>query len=251
MNYTYQDPLNRIPDEPLDPTRHTFEVLLEKKNNNPRSFQAIWQQTPRGAQGNLIDPEWFNLVDIDYFADFKFLVKARAWDFAYSEKEVGKKNPDWTVGVLGGLFKRDDNYHIAILSLERWRKTWSKTKASFFKFAEADTTNVHIVVESGGAQKVAFEDIEGDKKIKPFRLKAVNPVADKVARAQPWMDFAETGRVWIVNSNWTQSCLDEFAGFPKSTHDDQVDAVTYLYHYFTQYMKSSKPRLVGYKGLYR
>jgi predicted phage terminase large subunit-like protein len=68
----------------------------------------------------------------------------------------------------------------------------------------------------------------------------VDPGArDKVARAQGVAPTFEGGNVWLPHPEqfpWVNEFLDELCMFPRSTYDDQVDAMTQALHRMRDYV---------------
>jgi len=54
----------------------------------------------------------------------------------------------------------------------------------------------------------------------------VTPVGSKESRAVAASELMATGRVRVVESQWTSRLKDEWRDFPKAAHDDAVDAMT-------------------------
>lgn len=247
----FVDPLFRKPGEPLDAARHTKEDLEVRAKSNPRVFSALWQQNPRVEGGNLINPEWFPILRKAEVPDGKEIKRwVRAWDLAYSEKELVKSDPDYSVGVLMGLWYNSGKWQYIIYDIVRWQQTWPKTKRGIAKCARADGLRTKILVESGGPQKALADDLASDMQLKGFRIETQNPVKDKVARAQPWIDDAETGLVWVVEGAWNKDFFDECEMFPNGAHDDQIDAVSLGHLYLSQFTRRSSVTIMRVSGLY-
>lgn len=43
----------------------------------------------------------------------------------------------------------------------------------------------------------------------------------------------ECGRVFLVDSDWTEDFIDEICGFPNKAHDEYVDVLGYAINYFS------------------
>jgi predicted phage terminase large subunit-like protein len=184
-------------------------------------------------------------------APIKFLHTVRAWDLAFSEKQVNKGNPDFSVGCKMGLFKTDNDYFYVILDLVRWRGLWPVTKRAIIDLAKTEGTGVKLVLESGGPQKGLADDMKAEIDLKHIIIHAENPVADKVARAQVWADKAEAGKIMLLEAAWNADFLSECSDFPNSEHDDQVDSVSLAYYNLSsRYVRRQSFLTVGISGLY-
>lgn len=83
--------------EALWDERHGLKKLLSFKNQNPRAFQALYQQDPRPFKGGLVYPEWNIISDLEYSSIKSKIVYGL--DFGYStspaalvEVKIWKKN---------------------------------------------------------------------------------------------------------------------------------------------------------------
>lgn len=246
----WTDPLGRKPGEALDPTRHTEQDLQIRMAANPRTASAVWQQSPRQATGNLINIEHFNKIHRGEVPVDR-LMWVRAWDLAFSEKEVTGQNPDFTSSCLMGLLEGDDdNYAFYIYNITRWRRSWSDTKIKIKDIGLIDGVHTPIVVEGGGAQKGLGDTMKGEKMFAPFTINVIPPMADKVARAQYWVDKLDIGKMYLVIDDFNKPFLNECDRFPFGTHDDQVDAVSLAFFYLMEYLKAPSVTVVKAKGLY-
>jgi predicted phage terminase large subunit-like protein len=247
------DPLGRKPGEALNPKRHDVNVLQMRKDGNPRIWASIWQQTPRASEGTLINPKWFPILTRKEMPPtHEIKMTARGWDLAYTQKQVSKGSPDYTVGLKLLVWKpqNDTEFNFIIADVRRWQTGWHATKNKIYRTAKEDGLKCHIIAESGGAQKAAYTEIENHKKLKKYRVKASIPDRDKVSRAQPWIDKAEVGQIYILEANWNRALLAEFAGFDRTLHDDQVDAMSIVYNYFASKFRKKSVTSVPVTGLY-
>lgn len=249
MNYT--DPLGRSPGYPLDPKRHSVADLEIRKRGSQRTWLALWQQTPRSISGDLINIDWFQEMTHDMLPiESQIMASCRAWDLAYTQKEVSKRDPDFTVGIKALLWRYEGELSIIIVDILRWQDNWPTTKRRIFDTASRDSRQTHIVVESGGAQKGLHDELKGSKELRGFRLYEDIPNTDKVARAQPWIDLAENGRVFLLKERWNADFLAECASFDRGAHDDQVDTMSMIYSYLMKFFRQPSVRRVQVRGLY-
>jgi predicted phage terminase large subunit-like protein len=244
----FYDPLFREPGEALDSLRHDEKLLSIKEVSNRRIWAALWMQNPRIAKGDLINSGWFKIISESQLPEqHKRLGQARAWDLAYSKKQVAKKEPDFSVGISGFI---DVDYDVYVTDLIRIRDIWPVVKRKIFSVAEDDGRAIPLIIESGGAQKGLFDELKHSKELKGFKLRDVSPSTDKVARAQPWIDYAENNSIYLVNANWNNDFLDECEAFDRGRHDDQVDAMSLLWLRLYKFIRRTKLQQVKVSGLY-
>jgi predicted phage terminase large subunit-like protein len=245
----FLDPLGRQPGEALDPTRHTVDDLKIRELGNPRLFAAVWQQSPRAAGGNLINIVDFKIIDKSE-VPINNMVWGRAYDLAFSEKEVAKAKPDFTATCRMGLHREGDSYDFYIYNIDRWQQSWSKSRRRMRELGFVDGTDTKIIVEGGGPQKGLGDSLKDDVLFAPFSIFSFPPIADKVARAQPWIDKLEIGKIYLVREPSNKVFLDECEAFNQGAHDDMVDAVSLVFYYLMQFLKQASVTAVPVRGLY-
>lgn len=245
----FRDPLGREPGTPLDETRHTKSELEIRINANPRVGYAVWQQSPRQATGNLIDTTKFNRVAYSEVPTAN-MTRIRAWDLAFSEKEIAQQDPDYTSSCLMGLWQEGDNYAFYIYNITRWRRSWPETKNKIREYGLSDGIHTRIALEGGGPQKGLGESLRNEKLFAPFSIDIIPAMADKVARAQYWVDKLGINKIYLVIDDYIKPFVSECEAFPYGKHDDQVDAVSLAFFALMEYLKSPSITTVKVKNLY-
>ncbi len=237
-NAPFTDPLGRATGESLDPLRFTSDELMHKRSViKERAFAALWQQDPRiegggylgradfypdGQEPRVLDPKVFEhrTAGIHW---------CRGYDFAFSEKERGKADPDFTASCLMGWRWAigGEWYDVYIKHIILWQETWTETKRQIARIAAEDGEDVWISGEGNGTQKAAMNDLEMYADLANYR-KVLIPmqVADKTAKALPWIDHAKRGYVWLEKSPWNRIFFDQIEAFPNGAHDDMHDAIS-------------------------
>ena len=172
------------------------------------------------ADGSLIRPEWFKIVDANSHVEQRI----RMWDLAATEPSDTNPNPDYTAGFLVG---RTANGFI-ILHGTRFRLSPGKVEQRLVEQAHLDGPDVEVWIEqepgaSGKSMIAHFARLlEGTHRVRGYR-----PSGDKMTRASILLSGpAEQGRVEIAAGQYVQAFLDECADFPEGDHDDQIDVVS-------------------------
>jgi predicted phage terminase large subunit-like protein len=162
--------------------------------------------------------EWFKIVD-DYPKD---ALKVRYWDLAATEPGKGR-DPDYTVGAL--LTQKVGIYYI--IDIKRMRGTPAEVEALIRQTAELDgkETEVHMETEPGSAG-ISNIDHYARHILLGFSFHGQKTTGSKELRANPVSSAAEAGNIRLVRGPWINDFLDEAEAFPRSPHDDQVDAVS-------------------------
>jgi phage terminase large subunit-like protein len=235
-NATFKDPLGRREGEPLDPLRHTAKQLAQiEAVQGPQEWASMWQQTPRLPGGGMFDRSFFTsddrrrvLTPRDFDRRTEGLDWARFYDCAFTEKAVAKQDPDYTVGTRMA-FKFDEYYtqfEIFVYGQVRWRTDWSKVKKNIREVAKEDGEMVRIGCEKNGPQMAAYLDLVADPELANYAIFGLNVLRDKVAKAQPWMDRAREGFMYLRDGSWLNPFYDECESFPNGSKDDIVDSVS-------------------------
>jgi predicted phage terminase large subunit-like protein len=165
------------------------------------------------------------------------LQMCRAYDLASSKKERIKDDPDYTVGIKGGVkliptaIAGVSTPIMYIDDIVRGQWEALQRKKIIVDTAIADGS-IRIGIEAFGAYKDAYTEIRdilhGIRTVENKQLPG-----DKVAKASCLEPICEAGNLWISNKipkNIVQSMIDEFTQFPSGTHDDIVDACSVLYN---------------------
>lgn len=223
------DPLGREPGEALWPGRYSQEELEATRAIGPAAFEALYQGRPRKEGGYLIGRHHFRLLEEAPAEDIKWVW---AIDWAYTEKEVAPKrrsDPDFTCLGLVGLWTPEKDRRrarIVIGEAHKWQLPLHEVKRHIVNVART-RSGVPIVSLNDNIDKVALQDLMMDPALYGHSIKLLPRLkGDKVAKAQPWLDRAQGGYVYVVNGNWNAWFFETVEGFPRAAHDDEIDMVT-------------------------
>lgn len=174
------------------------------------------------AAGNVFKREWFGIVK----AAPAMAQQVRFWDFAATEKETAKDDPDYTAGAK--VCYQGNVYYIEHVVRQQTR--WAGVKDLIAQTAALDGTDVVIGIEQepGASGKATVYEVVSMEELQGYTVRGLRSSKDKVQRANPWSSQAEVGNVKIVNDGtWdVETFLNECQWFPDGPHDDQVDAVS-------------------------
>jgi predicted phage terminase large subunit-like protein len=90
-------------------------------------------------------------------------------------------------------------------------------------YAERDTEHC---VEGNQNGDAVVQDILSELRLRGRSLRSIRVTDPKTARAVPWINTAEQGRLYLIRGPWNEEFIDEACSFPLGTHDDQIDAVS-------------------------
>ena len=89
-------------------------------------------------------------------------------------------------------------------------------------FGDGKEVVVWVEQEPGSSGKDSAEDTI--RNLAGFVCRAERPTGDKVFRADPYSVQVNIGSVYLLNSLWNHTYIEEHRFFPYSTYKDQVDA---------------------------
>lgn len=229
-NRMFRRPCIETPDGDISPWPEVFtpELLAKRRlSYGPVAYARAFLLRPISSAEILFPTEW---LDRSMYRAFSIPqqvldggVRIASVDFAYSKKELGKPNPDWSV-LLVGL--RD-------LTGTLWLERMWRVRMQFPEFSRLVATNVRslgvrqLIAEAQGTQAGLVQQLRtmvGVPIVDAIRT------TDKYSRATEKQSFVETGRFRLPRSEDGKvlreflPLYDEMTTFPAAEHDDVVDA---------------------------
>lgn len=220
------DYLGRVEGEPLWPGYGFDLARMEqiKLDVGSRVFNALYQQRPSAAEGNLLKREWWRyyenpppfasmLISVD--AAFKDeddsdYVVVQAWgkngvNMYLVDQVRAKLNFPATLETIRNMVKKYPDAHVKLI----------EDKANGSAIIQTLTTQIPGII-------------------------GVNPEGGKVARVNAVSAYIEAGNVYLPRSTWIHDFVEEAASFPNGKNDDQVDAMSQALHRFIYFMGKIK-----------
>ena len=182
-----------------------------------------WKIKP--SAGKVFNRSWFKIVDAVPAGG----IVARRFDFAGTEKELAKDDPDYTascemLSVNGSYYILDiTNDQIGPAEVERTFENLARQDAARFK-AEARRYVLRWEQEPGSAGK--RESWRLVRKMAGIESRGVPSTGDKLTRAKPLAAQAEVGNVYLQRGAWNEMFLQHMHAQPEWTHDDIMDATS-------------------------
>jgi predicted phage terminase large subunit-like protein len=225
------DLLGREIGEPLWGERFSKQDLARiKESLGSYWFSSLYQQNPVPA-GNSI----FKRSDFRYFEEFdtyynfiinplnsKKVLKKDISIFVTSDLALSlKETADFTVLLVFAKLKSGE-----ILVLDIIRERFESTEhLKLFSSINAKYKPVLIGIENVQFQQSLIQQaVKTGLPIKPLKADK-----DKISRALPIATLMENGKVFFrKNAAYLEEFEKELLQFPKSKHDDQVDAFGYI-----------------------
>lgn len=182
-----------------------------------------WKIKP--AAGKVFNRGWFEIVDAVPAGG----VVVRRWDFAATERELNKADPDYTASCL--MLANAGSYYILDATAEQMapaeldRVFENITRQDAARFA---TENRRYLArweqEPGSAGK--RESWRMVRELAGIEAKGIPASGDKLARARPLAAQCEAGNVKLLRGQWNERWLNHMHGQPELPHDDEMDAAS-------------------------
>ncbi len=188
------------------------------------------------APGLFFQKAWFKLASSVPLGS----ERVRAWDRAATEvlldkrtalKPEAKNDPDWSVGLL---LARDRWGAFYVEDVVRFRGRPGEVKKRILEVSEDDKKAYgdyyEIVLEQ---EPGASGQAEIDEYLRALAAYAVHPErhsSNKIARARASSSQAEARNIHYLQASWNDAFFQELERFPKTRHDDQVDALAMAYN---------------------
>jgi len=217
------DPLGRAVGEPLWPERYPLAELERRHRAVSLELgEAVWdaqfQQDPKPRQGGVFSAaKW---VEADAFPAPVRLV--RGWDLAASDGAG-----DWTVGVLMG--ELPDGRPI-VLDVVRGQWGPHDMRARIAATAAADGHGVRIELPQDPGQAGKDQAAQLVSLLAGHDVHAKPQTGSKEVRAAGVAAQQQAGNLLLGPGVWRAKFMAELEGFPRATHDDQVDAAATAYN---------------------
>lgn len=179
----------------------------------------------RAEAGKVFNRAWFSVVPAAPAGG----EDCRGWDFAATEKQLGKKDPDYTASVK--IRKVNGRYYILDCTAEQIGVVASETALS--NTTQQDAT---IAKMQGARFRVRWGKGRADagkrdnrrlvQLLAGYDAAGDDETGDKVERAKGLAAQAMAGNVSIVAGPWNEMFLSHMHGQPDLPHDDIMDAAT-------------------------
>lgn len=216
----------------------SVSFIAAKLSDNPmvnKEYIANLDNLPRVERARLLGGNWKVRPSAgDYFprtaapivdvADQGAIIKKiRHWDLAASEPSEVNPDPDFTAGVLLGLY-RDRRWVVLDVIAGRWRA--HKVEELIRRTAESDGRGVMVSIPQDPGQAGKGQAASLIKLLAGYRVTATRESGDKETRAVACAAQWQAGNIDVVRAGWNESFLVELDAFPKKgVHDDRVDGL--------------------------
>jgi predicted phage terminase large subunit-like protein len=194
----------------------------EKRNQGSRNWGALYQQRPKPAEGSIFKKAWFKRYGTP---PAKFLRVVFSLDTAYKEQEIN----DPSVIELWGETESNDHY---LLYVWKGKVEYPQLKRVVANHYMQHASSGMLIEDKASGQSLIQEcrqgiTLEGYPKKINIPTIAIEPDGSKLIRAERVSSTVEAGQVYLPEvAPWLTDFESEIFGFPLSTNDDQVDAMS-------------------------
>lgn len=178
-----------------------------------------YQQRPAPRKGGMFDPSWWQVVDAAPSGG----VEGWGWDLAASAKG------DYTVGIYMRLL--DGIYYI--MDVVRVRGTDLDAERAILNAASRTGRNIVQDIPQDPGQAGIKQRTYFAQKLAGYNVRFSPETGSKEVRAQAVSAQSEAGNVKLVRGHWNQPFIEECGMFPNGDFDDQVDAMSRIFHRLT------------------
>lgn len=254
--WSREEAFDAYPDDPdLDPKSVTFipstvydnQELLKRDPGYIGNLKALplvdrerllgdakrggnWLIKP--SAGKVFNRAWFKIVDAVPAGG----TVVRRWDFAATEKELSKKDPDYTASCL--MLKVNDQYFILDVTAEQVapaeidRRLINISRQDQARFEQELPSHTEPKIlrryrvrwEEEGGSSGKRESFRMVQELAGLDCRGVTSHKDKLIRAKPLAAQVEAGNVFLLAGAWNEMFLNHMHGQPDLSHDDMMDA---------------------------
>jgi predicted phage terminase large subunit-like protein len=214
------------------------KILLEKDPGYLANLQALplidrerllgdprrggnWKIKP--AAGKVFNRGWFKIVQAVPAGG----MVVRRWDFAATEKELNKPDPDFTASCL--MLSVNGSYYILDVTAEQMGP--AEIDREFENLVRQDAVRFR---QEGRRYLSRWENEPGSagkreswrmvQRLAGIDARGISSSGDKLTRAKPLAAQAEAGNVYLLAGPWNEAFLQHMHAQPEWAHDDIMDA---------------------------
>ena len=205
--------------KPLWPEFFDLEALLRTKSSMP-SFQwnAQYQQTPTAEEASIIKREWWRIWADDDPPDCEYIIMSLD---AAAEKH---NRADYTSLTTWGVFfnEEEEMHNLILLNAIKERMEFPELKELAVQEYHDWEPDAFIVEKKSSGSALYQEMRRMDLPVQEYTPHRGS--GDKMARLNSVADIIRSELCWVPAKRWAEELVEEIAGFPFMSNDDQVDS---------------------------
>lgn len=212
----------RQPGEALWPEEMDVDTLYRRKlAMGTYAFNALYQQKPTAAEGNIIKREWIQYYDSPPSLD-RFQKIIISCDLTFK----GTNKNDYVVLQVWGLMGSGRYLLDQVRQRFSFTETLTAIKNLSLKWPQARAKLIEEKANGAAVIDSLKREIPG--------LIAINPKASKEERVYKVTPYFEARNIYLPSTriaNWIEDTVEEWVSFPNAKHDDTVDAMSQALDY--------------------
>jgi predicted phage terminase large subunit-like protein len=206
----------------LWPEFFDLTALLRTKASMPVfQWNAQYQQNPTGEEASIIKRDWWRLWTDDDPPHVEYIIMALD-----AAAEANNRADFTSLTTWGVFYNEEENMHqIILLNAIKRRMEFPELKALSMEEYQEWEPDAFIVEKKSSGTPLYQEMRRAGVMVQeytPVRGTANNPNS-KMARLNSVSDIISSGLVWVPPKRWAEELVEEVAGFPFASNDDQVD----------------------------
>ena len=206
----------------LWPEFFDLQALLRTKASMPVfQWNAQYQQNPTGEEAAIIKRDWWRLWPDDDPPSVEYVIMSLD-----AAAEAHNRADFTSLTTWGVFFNEEENMHqIILLNAIKRRMEFPELKALSMEEYQQWEPDAFIVEKKSSGTPLYQEMRRAGLMVQeytPVRGSANNPNS-KMARLNSVSDIISSGLVWVPPKRWAEELVEEVAGFPFASNDDQVD----------------------------
>jgi predicted phage terminase large subunit-like protein len=217
-----EDRAGNIVEKALWPEFFDLTALKRTKASMPVfQWNAQYQQNPTGEESSIIKREWWRVWDREDPPHCEYVI------MALDAAAEATNRADYTSLTTWGVFLNEEEgaHHIILLNAIKRRMEFPELKAMASE-EYVDWEPDAFIVEKKSSGTALYQEMRRSglmvQEYTPVRGSANNPNT-KMARLNSVSDILASGLVWVPSTRWAEELVEEVAGFPFASNDDQVD----------------------------
>ena len=214
---TVEEDFRKENGQPLCPERYDDKALRIIENTlGSREWNCLYQQNPIALDDAIFKPTWWRYRSLAQIGELPRRRVVLSIDCTFKDAE----NSDYVAMVA--LCEHEDGT-VTILDVINERLDIIGTMSAIRNWANRFSPAAVLVEEAANGYAV----IQMMKAKLPNIIGVKTGNASKVSRASGAAPMIEAGSVYLPpNASWLHPFINQFSTFPRSKHDDMVDACT-------------------------
>jgi len=205
--------------KPLWPEFFDLEALLRTKSSMPTfQWNAQYQQQPTAEEASIVKREWWRIWADDDPPECEYIIMSLD---AAAEKH---NRADYTSLTTWGVFfnEEEEMHNLILLNAIKERMEFPELKELAVQEYHDWEPDAFIVEKKSSGSALYQEMRRMDLPVQEYTPHRGS--GDKMARLNSVADIIRSELCWVPPKRWAEELVEEIAGFPFMSNDDQVDS---------------------------